>query len=65
MILDILIVCGLFVYFLVSYLSYRKMETLVMNHNFLILYHIYFLQAKYRDYGEPLEDIQKKTPLEN
>ena len=65
MILDILIFWGLFIYFILSYLSYRKMEKLVMNHNFLILYHIYFLQAKYKDYGEPLEDIQNKTPLEN
>lgn len=52
MILDILIAVGLFVYFIVSYLSYNRIIRLIMSHNSLILYHHYFLKSKYEDYGK-------------
>jgi len=57
MVLDLIIVGALSVYFIVAHLSYRKMESLLMSHNYLILYHTYFLQSKHKDYGDPVQGI--------
>jgi len=55
MMFEVVVIGALFLYLVIDYYTYKKLEFLLMNHNILLLYHTYFLKDKYEDYGEPIK----------